>query len=117
MRDRKKKLIVGAAAMALAAGLAGGGAAIASGRATDDDGPSVTGPEADRATSAALEATGGGRANSVERDSEDGAVWEVEVTKAGGATVDVRLDASYGVVVIEGDSETENEIGTDGAKG
>ena len=48
-------------------------------------------------------------ANSVERDSEDGATWEVEVTKPDGTTVDVRLDQGYAVVVIEGDTEDAGE--------
>ncbi len=48
--------------------------------------------------------TNGGHANSVERDSENGATWEVEVTKPDGTTVDVRLDEGYGLVVIENDS-------------
>jgi hypothetical protein len=52
---------------------------------------------------AALVATGGGHANSVERDSENGATWEVEVTKPGGGVVDVRLDKNLMVVVIEDD--------------
>lgn len=90
-----------------AAGLAvtivlGGGAAIA---ASGDDSGTVSGPQADDATAAALKATHGGKANSVERDTENGATWEVEVTKADGNTVDVRLDENYAVVVIEGDSE------------
>lgn len=65
----------------------------------------VTGIKADRAVRAALEATGGGTANSVELDNENGATWEVEVTKADGSTVDVRLSDNYDVVVIEGDVE------------
>lgn len=32
-------------------------------------------------------------------------MWEVEVTKPNGKTVDVRLDKDYGRVVVEGDSE------------
>jgi len=116
MPTRKNKLFIGAAGVALAAGIAGGGVAIAGAGASggEDDAPSVTGADADQATTAALTATGGGKANSVERDSEDGAVWEVEVTKADGTTVDVRLDGSYGVVVIEGDSESgDTESGSD----
>ncbi len=66
---------------------------------------SVTGSGADKAKAAALKITGGGTANSVERDSENGAVWEVEVTKPDGSTVDVRLDAGYGLVVAEADGE------------
>ncbi|MBA3371232.1 MAG: hypothetical protein H0T96_07255 [Thermoleophilaceae bacterium] len=41
----------------------------------------------------------------MERDSGNGATWEVEVTKPDGSTVDVRLDDSYKLVVEEGDSE------------
>jgi uncharacterized membrane protein YkoI len=95
-----RKLIIGTAALAVL--FAGGGVAVAAGH--DDGGPLP--PEArQRATTAALDATGGGRVNSVERDSENGATWEVEVTRPDGTTVDVRLDARYRVVVVEGDHE------------
>ena len=50
-----------------------------------------------------------GTANSVERDSENGATWEVEVTKPDGTTVDVRLDQTYQVVVIERDGEASGD--------
>ena len=66
----------------------------------------ASGPKADRAVRAALEATGGGTVGGVERDGEDGAVWEVEVHGTDGSVVDVRLDANYRVVVIDGDHET-----------
>lgn len=105
---RTKKLIgAGAAIAVLAAG--GAGYAIAGGGEDDGD-EQASGPGADRARDAALAITGG-NANSVERDGEDGATWEVEVTKPGGETVDVRLDESYGLVTIEGDSESEDESG------
>ena len=52
-----------------------------------------------------MKVTGGGTANAVERDGEDGATWEVEITKPDGATVDVRLDERYRLVVVESDSE------------
>jgi hypothetical protein len=96
-------MIVAGTAAVTALVVAGGAAAFAGG--SDDDGPTPTGPQAERAIEAGLAATGGGHANSVERDNEDGATWEVEVTKPDGATVDVRLDAGYNVVVIEGDGE------------
>jgi Peptidase propeptide and YPEB domain len=99
MRKRTAGL---AAAVACTAAIAVGGIAVAAG---DDGDEPVTGPEARAATRAALQATGGGTANAVERDSENGATWEVEVTKRDGQTVDVRLDQDYRVVVIEGDSE------------
>ena len=97
----KRALVIGVSGL-LVAGAAGTGVAVAGG---DDGEGTVTGPAAERAIEAALTATDGGRANSVERDSEDGAVWEVEVTRPDGSTVDVRLDGDLHVVVIEGDRE------------
>lgn len=102
---RPLKIAISVATLAVAAG-AGGTYAIAGGG--DDGDGGATGPGADRARTAALAYLGGGHANSVERDSENGAVWEVEVTKTDGKTVDVRLDGNYGVVVVEGDSETQD---------
>jgi len=102
----RRKLAIGTASALLALTATGTGVAVAG---SDDDGDrTVTGSKAKQATAAALAATGGGRANSVERDSENGATWEVEVTKPGGTTVDVRLDENYQVVVIEGDSEDKD---------
>jgi peptidase YpeB-like protein len=91
--------------LAVAAAISGGAIAIAS---SDSEG-GATGPQAHRAVQAALDATGGGTANAVERDDEDGATWEVEVTKPDGRTVDVRLDENYEVVMIEGDSESSDQ--------
>ena len=97
-----KRTLALAAVGTIALGL--GGTAIV--QASGDDGEgTVTGPQAEQATSAALAITKGGKANAVERDSENGATWEVEVTRADGATVDVRLDASYDLVVVEDDRE------------
>ena len=98
----RKKTLGAGAAIVLAAAVTGGGVAIASG---DDGDANVTGPQAAAATAAALEATSGGRANAVERDGENGATWEVEVTKTDGKTVDVRLDENYKLVIVESDSE------------
>ena len=106
MKSRiRKPLIVGGAILAISAG--GAGAAMATGATGGDDGDqNVTGPGADSARAAALQITHGGTANSVERDSENGATWEVEVTKPDGNTVDVRLDQNYNKVVVEGDSKS-----------
>lgn len=93
------------AGLLVAAGAAGTGIAVAG---NNDDGTSshqYTPAQAEAAQAAALKATGGGKANSVETDDENGATYEVEVTKPDGTTVDVRLDESYAVVVIEGDTE------------
>ena len=101
MSRTKKVLLVGSAVAALGAG----GAAVAGAAGGGGDGENTaTGPGADKAQQAALGITGG-TANSVELDGENGATWEVEVTKPDGQTVDVRLDNQYDLVVIEGDSE------------
>ena len=100
----RKRVAVGAGVLGVAAAVGLGGIAVASGG--DDEG-NVTGQQADTAKAAALKATHGGTANSVERDSENGATWEVEVTRTDDSTVDVRLDENYHVVVIEGDGENE----------
>jgi uncharacterized membrane protein YkoI len=105
----KRKLVIGAAAL-LAAGATGTAAAVAAG---DDGEGKVTGRQADRATAAALAETGGGTAKAVERDSENGATWEVEVTTPEGKMVDVRLDENLQVVVVEGDSESSDDSGAD----
>jgi len=101
MHVSRKAMIVGGSVLALAAG--GVGTAIAT--SSDDEG-GATGPQADQAKAAALKVTHGVHANAVERDSENGATWEVEVTKPDGNTVDVRLDQNYQLVVVEGDSES-----------
>ncbi len=104
----KRTLKLGAATGGVVV-LALGGAAIARATGAFDDGDSsLSGPQADRAKAAALQITGGGHANSVERDSEDSATFEVEVTKPDGKTVDVRLDENYKLVVIDGDSESND---------
>ncbi|WP_309648941.1 PepSY domain-containing protein [Nocardioides sp.] len=103
MKLRKRNLaIAGVIAVAVAAGA---GSAVATQGDDETGSRTYTEQQKQDATDAALDATGGGTANEVERDSENGATWEVEVTRPDGSTVDVRLDEAYQVVVIEGDSE------------
>ena len=105
MQIKRKHIAVGGAVLALSA--VGVGAAVAGGVGEDAQ-EQVSGPGADRAREAAL-AHHPGTANAVERDSEDGATWEVEVTGTDGRTVDVRLDENYKVVAVEGDGEDDGE--------
>ena len=102
---RRKYLMIGAGALALAAGGAGVAGAVTGGGEAE---VSATGPGADRATAAALRITKGGTANAVERDGEKGATWEVEVTRPDGKTVDVRLDERYRLVVVDDDREASD---------
>ncbi len=98
----RKWVIAVIGAVALAAVITGSAIAFAG----DDGEGGATGPQADLAVEAALQETGGGTASAVERDEENGGTWEVEVEKPDGSIVDVRLDADYAVIVVEGDSET-----------
>jgi uncharacterized membrane protein YkoI len=102
----RKRVVIAAVGAGAALAVTAGGVAV--GTSGDDGAAShqFTKEQADAATKAALSATGGGTANSVETDSENGATYEVEVTKPDGTTVDVRLDGGYRVVVIEGDGDT-----------
>ena len=102
MKITRKHIAVGGTVLALSA--VGVGAAVAGGE-SEDAKEQVSGPAADRAREAAL-AHHPGTANAVERDSEDGATWEVEITGTDGKTVDVRLDENYKVVTVEGDGES-----------
>jgi len=102
---KRKYMAIGGAALALGAG--GVGVAVAGGESGDAK-EQVSGPGADQARAAAL-AHHPGTANSVERDSENGATWEVEITGTDGKTVDVRLDQNYKVVTVEGDGEDSGE--------
>ena len=106
MATTLKKLLITVAALAA---LALGGAALAGAASGDsetgDTSKAITGGAEAKAEQAALAATGGGEVNQTELDNENGATYEVEVTKPDGTTVDVRLDENYQVVVIEGDSE------------
>jgi hypothetical protein len=99
----KKRAAALAAGIGLVAAVAAGGVAFASGN--NDDDASVTGVAADRAMTAALKYAPGATPHFVERDSENGATWEVEVTRTNGQVVDVRLTGSYKLVAIEGDFE------------
>jgi hypothetical protein len=102
MRKRIALITVGVVVLAL------GGAAIANAR-MGDDGEPLSGTTLQRASAAALKATGGGRVTETEHDSEDGATYEVEVTKSDGSQVDVRLDESFDVVTVEGDGEENDD--------
>ena len=109
MINKFKKVLITVAALAA---LALGGSALA-GAASDGDSEAgdkseaISGGAKTRAEKAALAETGGGKVNESELDNENGATYEVEVTKPDGSQVDVRLDGSFNVVVVEGDSESD----------
>ena len=85
---------------------AGGAAAIASaaGGEDDDGAKAISGRSLDRASAAALAATGGGKVTETEVGDEEGA-YEVEVTLAGGSQVDVHLDERFSVLSTARDGD------------
>jgi uncharacterized membrane protein YkoI len=100
MTRARKLLIAGAAVVAVSAG--GVGIAQAVGGDSEEQ---VSGPEADRAKRAAVQAVGGGHAVGVEREDDGKGAWEVEVERDDGSTLEVRLDGAYRVIGAERDDE------------
>jgi hypothetical protein len=103
MKKRTKALIVGASALALAAG----GAGIASATGGGDDSHPITGKALDQASAIALEATGGGTVSETETGDEE-SYYQVEVTRAGGSQVDVQLDRGLNLVGQSADGESQD---------
>jgi uncharacterized membrane protein YkoI len=101
----KKRILI--AALAIAA-LGAGGTAIAGATGGGDDGDghdkAITGSALDRASAAALKATGGGTVSETEVGDEE-SYYEVEVTRADGSQVDVQLDRDFNVVGQKADHE------------
>jgi uncharacterized membrane protein YkoI len=105
------RTLVIAAAVAMLVAL--GGAGIAYANAGDSE-EQVTGPDAQKAKSAAIAAVGGGTLTEVERDDGDdgygtSGVYEVEVTREDGSQLEVHLDGDYNVVGQEADEDGSND--------
>src|ERR671915_416451 len=100
------RALLAAAAVAMLL-LVGAGAGYATG---SDSGEQVTGPDAEKAKSAAIAAVGGGTVTGVERD--DGYAtggFEVEVKRDDGSQVEVHLDRDLNVVGQEADEDGPND--------
>ena len=112
MKDRLKGVLIATGVIAV---LATGGAAIAGATGGDDDRGDLGGEEAitgsalERASRAALKATGGGKVTETEVGDEE-SYYEVEVTDADGNQTDVQLDRQFNVV----DSKADRDDGGDG---
>jgi uncharacterized membrane protein YkoI len=109
MERRTKLLIAGVAAVAL-----GGGTAVGVSATGGDNDVPITGDALEKASAAALEATGEGRVSDTETGDEEG-YYEVEVTLDDGSQVDVHLDEDYNLLSTEGDrDDVEDEPDGDG---
>jgi hypothetical protein len=104
MTRGRKLVIVGATVVAL--GATGIGIAQAVGDDTDEQ---ATGPQADRAKRAAVEAMHAASAVAVERENENGTAWEVEVVMNDGRQVEVDLDQNFALVGAKSDDGGPNE--------
>jgi hypothetical protein len=103
--DRRTRWIVTAAgALTL---LAGGGAGLAASGVVAEEG-SLTGSTLDKASEAALEATGGGAVTDSEA-GDDGATYGVEVRLDDGRQVEVNLDEKFEVIGQEADDDGPND--------
>ncbi len=104
MMDRKK-LAAGAAAVTVLA-LGGGGIAYATGGETGEQ--QATGPNVDKAKSAALDHTNGGQVTGSEVGDEEG-YYEIEVTRDDGSQTDVHLDRDLNVLGTLSDQESPDD--------
>ena len=101
------KTLVIATAVAVLLALGAAGIAYANGGVSEEQ---LTGPEAEKAKSAAIEAVGGGTVTEVERDDGDGTgAFEVEVTRDDGSQLEVHLDGDYNVVGQVPDEDGTND--------
>ena len=98
------RTLVIAAAVAILVALGAAGIAYANGGDSEEQ---VTGPEAQKAKSAAIAAVGGGSVTEVERDDGNGSgAFEVEVAREDGSSqVEVHLDGDYNVVGRQADED------------
>ena len=102
MMDKKKLVALATAAMMV---LGGGGAAYATG---GDSGEQATGPNIEKAKSAALDHTNGGRVTGTEVGDEEG-YYEIEVTRDDGSQADVHLDRDLNVLSTLADHESPDD--------
>ena len=100
-----RTLATAAAVAMLLVALGGAGIAYANGGDSEEQ---VTGPDAEKAKSAALAAVGGGTVTEVERD-DGGGVYEVEVKRDDGSQVEVHLDGDHDVVGQQADDDGPND--------
>src|SRR5918993_339758 len=94
--------------------LVGAGVAYAAGSG-DDSSSQATGPGIEKAKSAALSETNGGRVTGTEVEDEEG-YYEIEVTKDDGSEVDVHLDKDFKVLSTPVDDEGRDDEGSDNDK-
>jgi hypothetical protein len=100
-----------AAGVATAAVAIAGGAGIAR-AVSGSDSETVTGPAAQRAARAAVQAVGGGQALETEYQDGDGpGIYEVEVRQPDGSHVEVHLNGQFAPVGTQADDDAGDQSG------
>lgn len=113
MKVNRKVITIAAVAAALTAG--GAGIAYAVGGDSEEQ---VSGPGAERAKAAALDAVGGGEVLEVERQDGDGdGAYEVEVERPDGSQVEVHVSASFDALGTAADDDSGENPGADDGEG
>ncbi|ROQ50585.1 YpeB-like protein with putative protease inhibitory function [Rathayibacter sp. PhB152] len=109
MMKKKTGIIVGVAGAIVLVG-AGTGIAFA---ATDgfERSDALTGADLDRASEVAIAEIGGGTVTSAERDDDGTPGYELELRGDDGLEYDVRLDDSFGVLVVDPDDDAVRGTG------
>jgi uncharacterized membrane protein YkoI len=107
---KKTGIIVGVAGAIVLVG-AGTGIAFA---ATDgfERSDALTGADLDRASEVAIAEIGGGTVTSAERDDDGTPGYELELRGDDGLEYDVRLDDSFGVLVVDPDDDAVRGTGS-----
>ena len=90
-----------------------GGIGVAQAVGGDESDEPATGPQADRAKQAALEAAGGGRVIGIERENEGNTAWEVEVARDDGRQTEVDLNQDLKQVGQETDDDRAEDSGAE----
>jgi hypothetical protein len=113
MNINRKVLAVAAAVAVLAAGGVGIAYAVGGG----DSEEQVTGPSAEKAEAAALDAVGGGTVLEAEYQEAGGAgVYEVEVERPDGSQVEVHIDDQFQPVGTAADDDSGAESEDEGTE-
>ena len=103
--QKKTKIVLGVAALAVAGAIPLSGVAGAASGETDQP---ITGDALEKASEAALTYIGEGRVTETEVGDEE-SYYEVEITRDDGSQIDVQLDESFAVVGTEDESPGEDE--------
>jgi hypothetical protein len=110
---RKKAVAAGAAVLAVAAGSVGVAQAVGG----DDHDQIATGPDADHAKAAGVQAAGGGKVLEVERSDEVGNGWEVKVQKPDSTLIEVQLNGDFSTHSVKTDDDSPKNPSPDDGKG